>query len=676
MISNITNNSQQRIIILTMVFYRIALLSRVSAYAFFPSPSVPRSVTRCRYLVESGRKYYHDRHRTQFLSRMFASSGYNADDQIVEEAYDEEAGISISEDNNPENTGDRLVISSSEVDGSTTSTKATGSRTKAAIRKQLREELRQYRIDQSAPKKSPAYSVLTNAAIDGICSDLPTNDKELLNVKGIGPKKLEMYGDDILDIVAQYAEQGLSPDFKKEESPSKDVPRPARIEIESLNALQRQAAEVALSGSNLFLSGAAGTGKSHVLKYMIQCFQERETKFGVCAPTGVAALNVGGSTLHSFFGVGLADGSIGSLVKKVRKSNEATKRIQEVETLLIDEVSMLSDTLLETLDAVAREIKGSDKPFGGIQIICVGDFFQLPPVYKNARDLNGDRDSLRPFCFDSPVWYDLGLAENTIELTEVQRQEHGSKFQIFLNMVRVGAVPPNIIRDFNVKCVISDQHPLPSDSIIPTKLYTHNRNVDGENEARLAELKGELVTISATDDWRERMPTGTAATIKKNMKASIAQELPDDVNIKVGAQVMLTRNKDLERGLVNGSRGVVERFFTESNGDRIPVVRFDNGTVQRIGRVEAIRYNPDGGQGCLVRKQLPLRLAWALTIHKSQGSTLTRAILDISSTFEAGQAYVSLSRVKDIDGLWMEKPIRMSNILVSNRVQDYYYKDQ
>ena len=197
-------------------------------------------------------------------------------------------------------------------------------------------------------------------------------------------------------------------------------------------------------------------------------------------------------------------------------------------------------------------------------------------------------------------------------------------------MVRNGNVPPQILTDFNKKCLIGQNNPLPEDGILPTRIYTHNLDVDTMNKSRLAELKGNEVVFEAMNEWRERMPVGTSATVKKGMLASIAGELPDEVRLKVGAQVMLTRNKDMENGyqsLVNGSRGVVESFH---KNDDLPVVRFDNGRMEKISRVEAVRYNPDGGVGVLVRKQLPLRLAWATTVHKSQGSTLSRAILDIS----------------------------------------------
>jgi ATP-dependent DNA helicase PIF1 len=148
-------------------------------------------------------------------------------------------------------------------------------------------------------------------------------------------------------------------------------------------------------------------------------------------------------------------------------------------------------------------------------------------------------------------------------------------------------------------------------------------------------------------------------------------ELPPELKLKIGAQVMLTRNKDVDSNLVNGSRGIIENFIFD--GDfHVPVVRFDNGSIVKVTPVESVRYNPDGGEGCLVRMQIPLKLAWAITIHKSQGSTLSRASLDISSAFEYGQCYVALSRVRSLDGLWLERPVQLRNIMVSPQVTQFF----
>ena len=547
---------------------------------------------------------------------------------------------------------------------------------------QLREDLKKFRLQQSGTYKF-AYTVFTNAALEGIYTSLPTTKSDLLDVKGIGSKKVEMFGDDILAIVSKYVNSNVIEDEAEKNSALNSVPlRPDRIDSESLSQEQRDAADIPLGidRKNVFITGSAGSGKSYLLKYIVQELRKQTNEsgerrqVGICAPTGVAAIIVGGSTLHSFFGIGLGTGSTSSLVKKVSKSNAAMKRIDDTDVLVIDECSMLSSDLLEKLDAVVREVRkdGSfrDQPFGGMQIVAFGDFFQLPPVTKtNFSDDWNDRRH-RAFCFESYVWLDLGLSENVIELKEIHRQ--GSEnFVTLLNKVRIGTIEYADIEYLNSKCLISDSNPLPTDGILPTRLYVLNKDVDQENISRLNDLDSEEVICQAFDIWREKMPVGTSASIKKQMKDSLDKETPDEVRLKVGAQVMLTRNKDLDKNLVNGSRGIIEGFVRDMDSI-VPIVRFDNGIVTKIAPVESIRYNPDGGLGCLVRMQVPLKLAWAITIHKSQGSTLTRALLDISKAFEYGQCYVALSRVKSLDGLWLEKPARLNNILVSSQVIDFF----
>jgi ATP-dependent DNA helicase PIF1 len=539
-----------------------------------------------------------------------------------------------------------------------------------------------------------AYTVFTNAALDGICASLPKTKSELLEVKGIGPAKLDRYGDDILELVAPYAGLKSQRDQLAGASGGNTniVIQPEIIDPESLTLEQRKAADLIFGNDledeeegrrrNVFVTGSAGTGKSHLLKYVVEVLQGRHKKagkgnsreedlvVGVCAPTGVAAVIVGGNTLHSFFGIGLGTGSRSNLLKKVNKNTGAMSRIDETDVLIIDECSMLSSDLLETLDMVVRAVRRNgecfDKPFGGMQVIAFGDFFQLPPVYRN--DGSHDR-SWRPFCFDSPVWSELGLSENIIELQEVQRQNH-EDFIKLLNKVRNGVVEPRDIRDLNEKCLVGPNNPLPNDGILPTRLYVLNRDVDSENSTRLWELDGEEEVFLASDHWREYMPKGTTESEKKKMKEALAMQMPDELSLKVGAQVMLTRNKDLDKNLVNGSRGVVERFEFG-----VPIVRFDSGITTKIDKVEATKLNMDGGEGCLVREQIPLKLAWAITIHKSQGSTLTRASLDISSAFEYGQCYVALSRVKSLEGLWLERPAEIRNIMVSPQVVDFFSRN-
>ena len=559
--------------------------------------------------------------------------------------------------------------------------------------KQLKDELKQYRIQQSKPVKKPAYTIFTNAALDGIYDTLPTTKEELINIKGIGPKKIEMFGDDILQIVSKYT-KGADSVVEGIQTKKKNLPIRTVIDRNSLTKEQKYAAGLVLGKErqNVFITGSAGTGKSYLLKYIVQELQKGTNAdggdssitgtVGVCATTGVAAIIAGGNTLHSYFGIGLGNGSQSSLLRKVRKNQKVENRINDTVVLIIDECSMLSSNLLEKLDYIAREVRHGGEykhlPFGGMQIVAFGDFFQLPPVHRESDVIGNDNGTTdrtwRPYCFDSQVWSDLGLRENIVALKEVQRQDD-EDFINLLNKVRVGSMGESDIKELNSKCLLhSTTNPLPEDGILPTRLYVLNRDVDSENISRLAEIQSEEIICKARDSWREDMPLGTLATTKKKMVESLSMEMPDEIKLKVGAQVMLTRNKNLERHLVNGSRGVIENFVLSSDGlqDLIPIVRFDNGIVTKIDPVESIRYNPDGGEGCLVRTQIPLKLAWAITIHKSQGSTLTRALLDITSAFEYGQCYVALSRVKSLEGLWLEKPARLSNILVSPQVTDFF----
>ncbi len=448
-----------------------------------------------------------------------------------------------------------------------------------------------------------------------------------------------------------------------------------RVTLESLTNEQKYAAQEVLKGRNIFLTGSAGTGKSHVLKYIIQELQKKHGVNGVAitAPTGVAAINVGGQTLHSFAGIGLGKGRQDTLVSKVLRSRPAVERWENARVLIIDEISMLDMDLFNTIDNVARRVRyRPDEPFGGLQVVCVGDFFQLPPVVGGAD---------KHFCFESLAWEELGLREvdSKIILHEVVRQSE-SNFISLLNDVRIGAVNPDLLRQLDEHLI--SRKPQPADGIVPTRLYCTNRDVDKENTDRLRALDSPLETFTAQDVWKSK-PTG--ASVRRFILDAIEKSTPSTIELKVGAQVMLLRNRSVgaggkqsDRGLVNGSRGVVVAF-TESaeGGDRgqVPVVRFDDGQTIVVGYVETLQSGV-GGDGILARSQLPLKLAWAVTVHKSQGSTLSRAVLEIASAFDYGQAYVALSRVSSLEGLWLSRPITEQSIKVHPKVLRYYGLDR
>jgi ATP-dependent DNA helicase PIF1 len=291
------------------------------------------------------------------------------------------------------------------------------------------------------------------------------------------------------------------------------------------------------------------------------------------------------------------------LMLKVVGNKQAVTRWRRSKVLVIDEVSMLDRGLFELLDEVARKVRGSAKPFGGLQLVVVGDFMQLPPVNK------GDGH----FAFQSRAWEAAGLnlPGSRVMLKQVERQSD-PVFIKGLNEVRLGVVSPEF-RSILDGCLIS-RKPLPSNGIIPTKLYAVNRDVDSENSTRLAELPGAVETMCAQDRW---VIKPVSKHTEQHLIEGVAKMIPDEIHLKVGAQVMLLRNRIRIGGigdgpqLVNGSRGQILYFIDSvlQPGKRIPVVRFDNGMEVPVGPVE-YEYKGLNHDGAIVRDQIPLRLAW------------------------------------------------------------------
>lgn len=411
-----------------------------------------------------------------------------------------------------------------------------------------------------------------------------------------------------------------------------------------------------------------------------------EETVAVTAPTGIAAINIGGQTVHSFAGIGLGRGERPAIVKKVMKNKSAVDRWKQTKVLIIDEISMLDRNLFELLDEIARRVCGNDLPFGGIQIVVVGDFMQLPPVQNTG------------FAFESDVWIAAGfeVRKGTIYLQQVVRQSDADFIQ-YLNEVRLGIYS----RDFHLRlqeCLVTNK-PKPTNGIIPTKLYAVNKQVDEENTMRLAELAGEELVVKAKDMWKV-LPS--KKILEEFLIEGVEQMIPKEIRLKVGAQVMLLRNRSRMTyggaiqatgpSLVNGSRGKIVAF-SESvlhPGMMLPTIMFDNGMTVTIGPVE-YEYKGPQGDGKIIRQQVPLKLAWyayvycsllhfvyfscmcrAATVHKSQGCTLTCAELMLDRAFDYGQTYVALSRVKNLDGLWLSTPLKPSAVKAHPLVLNFY----
>jgi ATP-dependent DNA helicase PIF1 len=364
----------------------------------------------------------------------------------------------------------------------------------------------------------------------------------------------------------------------------------------------------------------------------------------------VAALNIGGSTVHSWAGIGLADDEGMELLNKVANNKKATNRIKNSKLLIIDEISMASAPLLDKIDIVCQFIRNCDAPFGGLQVVLVGDFMQLPPVFNKMEE--------EKFAFESDAWKHAKVT--TVNLLEIIRQHDDPTFAKFLNEVRFGSMS-----NFDILEPCFNRQ-FPDDGIFPVRLFCKNYNVDQYNHDKLAELKSPEKTYYSVDDAPEQW----VKFLDKNCRA------PNPLTLKVGAQVMLLVNLDTAGGLVNGSVGVVEKLY-----DTSVVVRFANGTfpiepfeweikqneINVLGEMKKVRV--------AARKQIPLRLAYALSIHKAQGATLDRAEVDASEAFACGQTYVALSRVRNLESLRLKK-FSPSKVTVNKKCLDFYKKSE
>jgi len=415
---------------------------------------------------------------------------------------------------------------------------------------------------------------------------------------------------------------------------------------------QRGVLDFLLRGENVFLTGGGGVGKSYLLSFidsefpgMMQRLQERQgvkhprlPRVQMCALTGCAALLLGhkAKTLHSWAGIGLGKGTVQELALKIRRNRKVMKHWLLTDLLVIDEVSMLTAELLDKLNELAKKLRGNRAPFGGLQLLLVGDFFQLPPVHRG--------DDAAGFAFESEAWRE-GIRA-CIELTQIQRQKDEG-FQKILKEARCGALSKEsceILRGL-------EGREWRRNKIKPTLLFPRRAEVELVNETNLRALTGRRETYKARLAYDGKMPRGFVesdegfqqALTRMDTEAAYSKELI----LMQDSQVMLIANVDPAAGLVNGSRGVVVGFCAATG---LPMVEFLNGVRRPMGtHAWPIEEYPFAA-----RTQIPLRLAWAVTIHKSQGSTLDSALVDIGAgNFEYGQAYVALSRARSLEALYV-----------------------
>lgn len=413
---------------------------------------------------------------------------------------------------------------------------------------------------------------------------------------------------------------------------------------------QKEALDILKLGHNVFLTGPAGSGKTYLLNQYIAYLKSHSISVGITASTGIAATHMGGTTIHSWSGIGIRDQLDEQGIAEIKKKGYLYKHFAKTKVLIIDEISMLHAGQLDMVDAVCRAFKNNSSPFGGMQVIMCGDFFQLPPVTKkpqqvieanpqskNQSTMEGiatsspqnevvRNDILTSFVTASKIWNEMQLQ---ICYLEEQYRQDDRTFLRVLNDIRNGEVDEMTVE------YLSERLNKPVEGYAkPTRLFTHNTDVDAINKTHLDALPGEAHSYYMS--WRGSL--GLTQVLRKSCLA------PEVLTLKIGAQVMFVKN-NYEAGYFNGTVGEVIKFTEEGepivrtfDGDEITVKQASWGVNEENIEIAAI-------------SQLPLRLAWAITVHKSQGMSLDAAEIDLSRAFVPGMGYVALSRVRNLRGL-------------------------
>ncbi|MEK6773117.1 MAG: AAA family ATPase [Bdellovibrionota bacterium] len=390
--------------------------------------------------------------------------------------------------------------------------------------------------------------------------------------------------------------------------------QPLQMESFALSKDQEIALNWLRSGENVFLTGGAGSGKSYLIReYRKEVDSE---SLPILASTGVAAVLLGGRTFHSFFGLGIMEGGPRAAFERAIKNSKLLKKIKKSEGVIIDEISMISGAAFETAEMIARKARESDLPWGGLRVIAVGDFAQLPPVGPGSQ---------KDWCFRSPAWEKTGFQVASLKYNQRVQEDH---FLEVLNLIRQGKVTP-LVRDFLNEKLRDHDEDAPG-----TRLFPRRNQSEDYNQKKLAEINEEEIQI----------PTIYIGTEKHRERLAKSSPVPELLKIKLGCEILFLQN-DPQKRWVNGTRGKVIGIET----DKIKIRKNHGREVQ----VEKVQFSMLDAEGQVIASmvQFPLTLAYATTIHKSQGATLDEIWCDLGALWEPGQAYVALSRLRSSSGL-------------------------
>lgn len=414
--------------------------------------------------------------------------------------------------------------------------------------------------------------------------------------------------------------------------------------VDLLSAEQSVALDLLRSGENVFITGGAGSGKSFLIRHFLREINQKS--FPILASTGAAAVLLGGRTFHSFFGLGIIEGGLNATLERAQKDRRLISRLQHVEGIIVDEISMISGNAFMAAETITRWAKGSHFPWGGLRVIVVGDFAQLPPVTRFGES--------RDWCFLCPSWERSHFIN--FVLTNNQRTQDNLFLQV-LSQIRRGKITKDVEDFLNSHVNSTSSHFEPEDDHqIGTHLLPKREQAENFNLKKLSQIVSEEVVIDS-------IYLGSEKFIQNLMKSS---PVPVRLVLKVGCKVMLIQN-DPQKRWVNGTIGTVEKI----NLDKITIRKSND----RIIVVEKTSFSLQDAEGQVIASviQFPLILAYATTIHKSQGATLDKLCCDLSNLWEPGQAYVALSRVRSAEGLnlikWTEK-----SFIVDKKVVEFYDK--
>lgn len=383
---------------------------------------------------------------------------------------------------------------------------------------------------------------------------------------------------------------------------------------------QTEALDILKTGGNVFLTGEPGAGKTYVINQYIAWLEAAGIPVAVTASTGIAATHIGGMTLHAWSRIGIKDQLTARDLDAIASNEKASKRITKAKVLIIDEISMLDGKVLDMVDQVLRTVRQTPEVFGGLQIIFVGDFFQLPPVTRQGEVMR--------YAFESNAWQQARPLICYLE--EQYRQED----ELFLGLLK--SIRQNDVEESHFT-LLSEQTEIAYPDVEPTRLYTHNADVDAVNIDKLASLPGKARRFTMTGQGNKQLQQGLA----KNCLS------PEVLELKEDAIVVCTKN-NFEAGYVNGTLARVVSF---EGMEGYPVIETTDG--KQITIKPASWEMVEDKKVLAAVEQLPLRLAWAITVHKSQGMSLDAAEIDLSRAFVFGQGYVALSRVRSLAGLKM-----------------------